>query len=261
MKYEWDPADYRAHSSTQNALAMEVVDALGLRGDEDVLDIGCGDGRVTVELARRVPEGTVLGIDTSRAMIDLARAQESLPGNLRFERGDASSLGFADAFDVVFSNSALHWVHYHVPVVHGIARALRRGGRFALRMGGRGTAHQVVAAFDGLIAEPEWRGHFGGFSFPYGFHGPEDYVCWLRNAGLEPSRVELVPRTAEHTCESFAGWIRTSWLPYTQRVPDDRRDEFLDEFLSRYLNENPNSTTERFRVDMTRLDVEGRKPN
>ena len=79
MKYDWNPADYRAHSGTQNALAMELVDALRLRGDESILDIGCGDGRVTTELARRVPHGSFLGIDSSDAMIELALSQRCLP--------------------------------------------------------------------------------------------------------------------------------------------------------------------------------------
>lgn len=260
MKYEWNPADYSAHSSAQGRLAIEMLDALSLRGDEDVLDLGCGDGKITAALAARIPHGSVTGVDSSEGMIDLARERHGPDDpRLRFEIGDASALLYESAFDVVFSNSALHWILDHRPVVRGIARALKPGGSVALRMGGKGTAHQVVAAFDGLVREPMWQAHFTGFTFPYGFHAPEDYVVWLQDAGIEPTRVELVPRTAEHAPESFAGWIRTTWLPYTQRVPVDRRDEFIDAFLSRYLDENPDSTPAHYRVDMTRLDVEGRK--
>lgn len=255
MKIAWNSADYSENSSAQTAWAFELLDGLGLCGDENVLDIGCGDGKVTAALADQVPRGTVIGIDNSDAMIQLARDRH-MDGrsNLRFAFDDASRLSYAGNFDIVFSNSALHWIVDHRPVIRGIRNALRPGGRAALRMGGKGAAAEVVETFDRMIREPEWATYFPDFRFQYGFFAPEEYRVWLDEAGLRLERVELVPRVMEHARAGFAGWIRTTWMGYTQRVPDAERNTFIESFIDRYLAEH-GGNADSIRVTMTRLDV------
>ena len=141
---QWNPNDYQQHSSQQQKWAKEVLPRLHLKGNERILDIGCGDGKITAEVARHVPQGSVVGLDASAEMIDFADKQYSTISNLRFEQGDAQSLAFDGQFDWVISFACLHWVIDHRPVLRGICRALRPGGRILLQFGGKGNAAEVV---------------------------------------------------------------------------------------------------------------------
>ena len=107
----WDGRDYERHSAQQRSWGGDLIAELALRGDERVLDLGCGDGTLTARLAGLVPNGSVLGIDAAPEM--LAAAQEKCGPNMRVTVGDIQALDFADAFDLVFSNAALHWVPDH----------------------------------------------------------------------------------------------------------------------------------------------------
>jgi len=257
----WNPEDYERHSSQQQQWARELIAKLRLNGDEIVLDIGSGDGKVTAEIAALVPTGRVLGIDLSPDMV--GRANEVHPPrhpNLRFEVGDASHLEFDGEFTVVFSNATLHWVRDQRPVLAGIARSLREDGRVLLQMGGRGNAAEVVAVMDEVIALPRWRDHFVGFTFPYGFYGPEEYRPWLAETSLQPVRVELVPKDMVHAGrEGLAGWLRTTWMPYLQRVPEESRGELLEAVLDGYLAGHPLDDDGGAHVKMMRLKVEASK--
>jgi trans-aconitate 2-methyltransferase len=259
----WDAEDYHRHSANQQAWARELFGKLDLRGDERVLDIGCGDGKVTAELAARLRDGRVLGIDSSEAMVRFAR--EAFPPErhpqLRFAHVDAREMRFGEEFDLVFSNATLHWVVDHGPVLAGIARALVPGGRALLQMAGRGNAATVVEVMAAVIAEPGWHAHFVGFRFPYGFYAPEDYRPWLDQAGLAPLRVDLLSKDMVHAgADGLAGWIRTTWLPYLERVPPSRRDELVGAVVRRYLDRHPADAEGRIHVQMQRLEVEAIRP-
>ncbi len=258
----WNPSDYAAHSSAQESWARELMEKLALEGHEHVLDIGSGDGRITAGIARRIPEGRVVGADSSEEMV--LHARESFPAeeypNLAFVLADARKLTFDGEFDVVFSNACLHWIADHHPVLAGISRSLRPGGRILLQMGGRGNAAGVVTAAASLIREPEWCGWFGGFPFPYGFHGPEEYRGWLVEAGFEAADASLFPKDMVHDGpEGLAGWVRTTWLPYIERVPDAMRERFIGEIVRRYLDANPPDSEGKTHVGMMRLEVKAKK--
>jgi trans-aconitate methyltransferase len=257
----WDPEDYERNSAQQQRWARDLLAQLHLRGDEELLDVGCGDGKVTAEIASLLPHGKVVGIDLSPAMV--ARANElhaSRHPNLRFEVGDAACLPFDREFSVVFSNAVLHWIKDHRPVLAGVARSLRRDGRVLLQMGGRGNAAEMVSAIDEVIAQPLWSGYFVDFPFPYGFYGPEEYKVWLEEASLALRRVELLAKDMVHAGrESLAGWLRTTWLPYLQRVPVELRHELLAAILDAYLAAHPLDESGNAHVAMQRLEVEADK--
>jgi len=261
--YRWDSEDYARHSTAQAEWALELIGKLGLRGHEEVLDIGCGDGKVTVALAERVPRGSVLGIDSSPDMVE--RSRRSFPPerhpNLRFQLGNALGLDFAESFEVLFSNATLHWVRDHQRVLRGAARALKPGGRLLFQMGGRGNAQAILAVLEELARERPWDAWLAGFPCPYSFYGPEEYRDWLARAGLQARRVELIPKQMrQQGPEGLAGWVRTTWLPYTQAVPEERREELVAEVVRRYLRDYPPDGHDVVQVEMVRLEVEGCRP-
>lgn len=257
---QWNAADYANNASAQYGWARSLLEQLNLCGTENVLDIGCGDGRITAELAN-VVTGTVVGIDSSNEMVAMAT---KLHGNtnrhLSFRRMDASRLVFESEFDLIFSNAVLHWVKDHQAVLNGIRAALKPAGRVVLSMGGKGNAPDILPVVDELMQHPRWCHDFKGFVFPYAFYGIEDYTGWLPQAGLQARRIELVPKDMVHDCvDDLKGWIRTTWFPYTHRVPVDRREAFIDELLDMYIAQHPLDIHGRTHVRMIRLEVEAVK--
>ena len=259
---KWDAEDYSRSSRAQQGWARELIAKLRLDRDESVLDIGCGDGKVTAEIASLVRDGRVVGIDSSPEMVEFAtRSVAGSLANVVFNVCDARELPFDREFDVVFSNATLHWVIDHRPVLGGISRALKPGGRLLLQMGGRGNAADILSLMDALPADPRWGRFFPKRVTAYGFYGPEDYVPWLREAGLTPIRVELLERDmAQPGKEGLASWVRTTWLPYTHRVPEESRDDFVSDIVDRYVRSHPPDGDGTVHVQMTRLEVEATKP-
>ena len=257
--YKWDAEDYRDSSSQQKKWGRELLAKLHLNGDERVLDIGCGDGKLTAELAEQLPRGSAMGIDNSEEMVRLA--SETYPPDafprLSWRVVDARSLDFDGEFDVIFSNAVLHWVKDHQPVLSGIRRSLKPGGRILIQMGGKGNASNIVAVLAEMFGREEWNRYFTDFTLPYGFYGPGEYEEWLKEAGLTPTRVELVPKDMVHEGrEGLAGWIRTTWLPFTQRIPEKLREQFIDELVGRYVERFPPDESGLVHVNAVRLEVE-----
>jgi len=259
--HQWNPADYASHSRGQERWAKELLQLLALRPNERVLDVGCGDGRNTAAIAAMVPAGKVVGVDRSPEMVKFA--QEHFPpaefSNLSFLEADASALPFEAEFDAVFSNAVLHWVIDHKPILAGIARSLRVGGRCVLQMGGKGNGADVTRALDKCLSDAKW-GARPASEIPYGFYDVDQYHVWLQDAGLRPDSVELIEKDMVHPdVAAFTGWLRTAWLPYTTRVQADRRDQFLQETTDCYLAAHPADAQGEVHVRMMRLQVMARK--
>jgi trans-aconitate methyltransferase len=255
--FSWDAKDYAQHSTAQLQWANELLGKLICRGDESMLDIGCGDGKITATIARMLPHGGVTGLDASAEMIRLAR--ESYPErkypNLSFVQQDARTISLPEQFDLVFSTAALHWIREHDLVLRSIRGCLKPGGRILLQMGGRGNAAAVFASLRSVIATPEWSPYFTDFVPPYCFYAPEEYDAWLVQEGFRGDRVELIPKEMVHTVDGFRGWLRTTWFPYTDRLPVALRDRFLDELTAAYIADWPLDAAGNIRVQMVRLDV------
>jgi trans-aconitate 2-methyltransferase len=117
-----------------------------------------------------------------------------------------------------------------------------------------------VRVLEAMIAGEPWSRFFAGFSFPYSFCGPEQYASWLPASGLTPRRLALVPKDMRQDgTEGLAGWIRTTWLPYTERVPQPMRDAFVAEIVERYTAAHPPDPRGGIVVKMVRLEVEAGK--
>jgi trans-aconitate 2-methyltransferase len=261
-EWRWDAQCYSENSSAQRGWAQELFAKLLLNGAESVLDIGCGDGRVSRELARLVPRGEVVGVDNSPSMIEKACASEQIPGagSGSFLLMDARELSFTERFDVAFSNAALHWVIDQRPVLRGVARALKLGGRLLFQMGGKGNAAGVVEVFEELRQSDPWRRYFERFRFPWGFYDPQEYRGLCEETGLRVSRAELLPRDMRYpSAGGFAGWIRTTWMPYTHQVPAELREGLIWQAVELYRRRHPAQGGEGVCVAMVRLEVEARR--
>jgi trans-aconitate methyltransferase len=278
----WNAADYAANSVVQQTWARELIAQLQLRGDEHVLDVGCGDGKVTAEIARAVPRGSVVGVDASPQMIEFARKtfpRGKIP-NLEFHIMDAREIGGCDApsqssgrlkagdggvaatqkFDIVFSNAALHWVDDHRAFLRGAASVLRPGGRLIVSCGGKGNAYDVFLVVRAEMRLKRWREFFRKLEKPYFFHNPDSYEKWLPRFGFKSRGVRLSSKDAVYGGrDGFAAWLRTTWLPYTQRVPENLREEFIGAVTDRYVARHPPDADGRVHARMMRLEIDAVK--
>ena len=256
---KWNAEDYAKNSSAQLQWAQELIAKLALQGYESVLDIGCGDGKISAQLALAAKNGNVLGIDLSADMIRLASVQfpPAKYPNLSFVRMDATDIRLSESFDVAFSNATLHWLKDHIAVLGGVHACLRSGGKILFQMGGRGNATDVFSAIGTVLQRPRWRGYYNDFIPPYHFYGPEEYQAWLLESGFSPVRVELVPKDMQHHgAEGLKGWLRTTWFPYTDRLPVELRDAFLAEVVETYTVVHSIDALGNTNVKMVRLEVE-----
>jgi trans-aconitate 2-methyltransferase len=261
----WNAAEYAANSAVQQSWARETIAKLHLRGDERILDVGCGDGKITAELARAVPRGFVLGSDASAEMILFARKtfpQSEIP-NLKFQSCDAREIGVgnpANFFDLVFSNAALHWVDDHEKFLCGAAAVLKPEGRLVISCGGKGNAHDVFLALRPEMRLKRWREFFRKMPLPYFFYAPEKYEKWLPKFGFKIHSLQLAPKDATYDgAEGFATWLRTTWIPYVQRVPENLREEFISAVTQRYVAKHPPDAENKIHVQMVRLEIEAVK--
>jgi trans-aconitate 2-methyltransferase len=261
MSYQWNAGDYAQHSAGQERWARELLPLLGLRLDDRVLDIGCGDGRITSVIASLVPNGHVVGIDSSAEMITHATAATRSIPNLTFQQRDALNLDFSEEFTAIFSNAVLHWIRNQARVVEQIARALRPSGRVLVQCGGEGNGQGVIDSFTTVAAKDSWREYFQNFESTYGFYSDRDYGRWLKEAGLIVDDLRLIPKDMVHAdVAAFQGWLRTAWHPYTSRVPENARTGFIEEVTRDYLRTFPADTSGNLHVTMIRLQFLAHKP-
>jgi trans-aconitate methyltransferase len=287
-KMKWNAADYAANSVVQQSWARELIARLKLRGDEHILDVGCGDGKITAEIARAVPRGSATGVDASPQMIKFA--QKTFPSrkspNLEFRVMDARRIKFDRQFDLIFSNAALHWVDDHQAILRGMAAVSKPGARLIVSCGGKGNAQDVFVALRPELRLNRWREFFRGMPKPYFFYSPADYEKWLPKFGFKINALKLAPKDATYAgADGFAAWLRTTWLPYVQRVPEkvaqasclsvssakpnrtggmpvpltNLREEFIAAVTERYLATHPPDAAGQVHVRMVRLEIDAVK--
>jgi len=199
---KWNAKDYANNSSAQEIWATELIGKLALQGDEHLLDIGCGDGKITHAIARELVNGKVVGIDQSDNMIELA-VNHFAVYNLSFFTMDATEFFVSEKFDIVFSNAALHWVKDHKIVLRRIKEHLHPKAKLLFQMGGYGNASDILEIVTQAIESEKWADYFKTFVCPYHFYNVQDYENWLPKTGYKAKRIELIEKESCSEFEKF----------------------------------------------------------
>ena len=246
---DWNAAQYAQASSLQEAMAAEVLALLDLRGDERLLDVGCGDGRITAQIADRLARGSALGVDASADMVAHATREYAAGGaharaNLRFDVADARTLPFTAAFDRVVSFNALHWLHDPAPALRGIAAALVPGGRAHLRLVTRGAATSLEEVAESTRKLPRWAPHFDAFEDPYLRLDADDFAALAASCGLDVRSLHSAGNAWDFGSEdAFSAFCSAGFGAWTQRLPGALHRAFVDAVIADYrraTNHGPN---------------------
>ena len=234
---EWDADAYAHISSLQAAMAAEVLALLRFDGGEQVLDVGCGNGTITAEIAQRVPRGAVVGVDPSRDMIAYARTHfgTATHPNLRFDEGDARTLPFHDAFDRVVSFNALHWVPDQDAALRSIRRAMKTAARAQLRLVVDGERRSLETVVEDTRKSPRFALYFADFRDPYLHLTPDQYAAAATRNGLRVVERAVHDKAWDFgTRAAFHAFCAVGCVAWTSRLPNGERDAFVDDTLERY---------------------------
>jgi trans-aconitate 2-methyltransferase len=234
---EWDAAEYSRRSSLQEAMAQEVLALLDLNGSERILDVGCGDGKITAGIASRASKASVVGADPSRDMISFAQGHfgpATLP-NLRFVVADARRLPFKNEFDLVVSFNALHWIPDQQAALSSIRSTLVSGGKAQLRLVSRGARKSLENVVEETRRTSRWNAYFQNFDDPYLHLTPEEYASTAERGGFRILSVS----TKDHAWNfgsrmAFFGFCVVGCVAWTSRLPAAERTAFINDVLDRY---------------------------
>jgi trans-aconitate 2-methyltransferase len=223
-----DGFTYDRISAPIERVGREVLERLPLRGDETVLDAGCGSGRVTQALLERLPRGHVIGVDGSQQMIDAARARLGEEVDLLVQDLEELDLG-GRRVDAVLSTATFHWIADHQRLFARLRLALKRGGALVAQCGGEGNTRELVAACEAAGSRSPFVEHLCGWRGPWRFVGAEETVARLRDAGFADIEAWLVERPAPFEPEHLREWLRTNALTaHLPRLPAELREPYVD---------------------------------
>ena len=222
---DWDAETYDRVSGPQAEWAGDVLDRLELRGDETVLDAGCGSGRVTALLLARLPRGRVIAVDASPSMVSLAR--DALPADRATVRlADLSELELAEPVDAAFSNAVFHWLPDHDRLFARLRATLVSGGRLAAQCGGQGNLERFLTLVREVMEEEPFAPHLGGWEGSWNFASPEATSERLERAGFAEAHAWLEPRPA--LPDRPEEYLRSVCLgPHLELLPPDLHDPFV----------------------------------
>jgi len=221
---DWDGAGYEQISDLQRWLAGRALAAMHLRGDERVLDVGCGDGYVSRLLAAELPHGSVTGVDASPRMIEVARSRPAPAGaRLRFDLRNVLDRGFSDNysddFDLVVSFNALHWVADQRAALSRLAAAATADGSVVVQVVCAGPRLSVEQVALQVCAGERWRAAFAGLPVPFVHVDPEAYPELAASAGLAVTELNVADLEWDFgSREAFSRWCTVGFADFTARL-------------------------------------------
>lgn len=214
----WDPVRYAEHGRFVAELAGPLIELLAPGPDDDILDLGCGDGALTAAVAPGCKR--IVGVDSSPEQVAAARTL-----GLDARVADGHALPFDSEFDAIVTNAALHWMKRPDAVIDGMWRALRPGGRLAGEMGGAGNVARISRALMDALGR---RGIDGESRFPWYFPTPDAYRRKLAARGFEVTEMVLVERPTTLPGD-ISGWLETFAEPFLGAVAATERPTMIAE--------------------------------
>jgi len=250
-KKDWDAKHYKKHSEPQEEMAISIIKQIPFRGDEIVLDIGCGDGKITKEITTKVPDGKVIGIDPSANMIEECKKSYADIKNLSFVQAGAENFHLDIPFDLIVSFFALHYVADHLKALKNIFKTLKPDGTFTALMAG-GNQPEIEEVFN---REP-WKTLLSGQEEKWHAKTENEYKLMLKEVGFVniSTKTELASRIIDTKKEIF-DWL-IAWIPYVTGFEKNKSMEITQEIVETIAK----GKKENIKMTFPILYVKAKKP-
>ncbi|CAA9467215.1 MAG: Trans-aconitate 2-methyltransferase [uncultured Rubrobacteraceae bacterium] len=253
MAREWNAVAYEGLSSPQTRWGAEFLGHVDLRGDEDVIDAGCGTGKVTGLLLERLPRGTVLAVDGSRAMVEAAGGRFAGESRVRVEHQDLLELEVEEPVDLVFSTATFHWIKDHRRLFGRLAGALKPGGRLAAQCGGEGNISRATRATREVMSRERFRSSFEGWDDDKNYAGAGETRERLEAAGFEGVETWLHEEpTRFGSVGELARFLATVVLGgHLEKLPEVEREPFAGAVAEEISSVDGDPLLDYVRLNMT----------
>ena len=256
--YDFDGDKYKAASKHQKEWGSAIIVELPLAGNERILDLGCGDGALTAQLARRVPAGSLIGIDASAGMIETAK--KLTQDNLDFRLMDINHLNVENHFDLVFSNATLQWIKDHNRLLRSVRESLKPGGMIRFNFAGDGNCSNLLAVVQEAMRHDDHARYFENFQWPWYMPAVCEYRELVVRCGFR--QVKVWGENADRyfgSAEEMIRWIdQPSLVPFLKYVADDDRQRFRDTVVEKMMRRTQQADGRCFET-FRRINVFARK--
>jgi trans-aconitate 2-methyltransferase len=256
----WDAAVYEEIGKPMRRWAQALIADLELRGDETVLDAGCGSGSVTFDLLEKLPKGKIYALDSSPQMIAKLSEQIAERGvtNVHPAQADLTDFELPEDVDVVFSNAVFHWIPDDDGLFGSLARATKPGGRLRAQCGGDGNNVRLFTAAHDVAQRAPYGEYLGGQDLePRVYRTADEAQAALERNGWTDVRASLFDSPVEfEDTEAAVLYLRTIMLqPQVSRLPEELSDAYLRDVVAEVVARHG----EPFVADYRRLDLWARR--
>ncbi len=242
MAHEFDGKKYEKVSTHQREWGNRLISEFDLKGNENILDLGCGDGTLTENFSKLVPKGSVLGIDASNGMIDVAKEKEN--DNLKFNLMDINDIQLQEKFDLIFSNATLHWIKDHRKLWDSIGKMLKPSSVIRFNFAADGNCSHFFKVIKKTIVLEEYKGYFSDFDWPWYMPTLDEYKNILKDYSF--SEIKVWGENSDRYFpdkEAMIGWIdQPSIVPFLKYIPGDKKEMFrnivVDQMIKETLQED-----------------------
>ena len=259
---EWRAKEYHENSEVQQEAAMYLLKLLKIKGQESILDVGCGDGKITAFIAKELTQGIVCGTDSSSEMVEFAMNQflPSKRKNLDFLVQNAEEICHSIKFDIVFSSFVIQWVKNARSFFDSAWKNLTKEGVLACTIP-LSISDPLEDALAFLISQAKWAFYFEGFELNYYLRNGNIYRQLLLESHFIPTHFEIVEQKWVFSCREDFELYTLMWLPHLQVLPKNLRLNFFNQLIDKYVEINPCFQDGSLSFDFTRVDFIAKKKN
>lgn len=256
FNHTWNAEDYNIHSSVQYEAAIELLKRINIKGSAQILDIGCGDGKITAEISKKVPLGEVTGIDKSFEMISFCKKAfpNSFYNNLHFSQQDAQQFDYHCNFDIIFSSFCLQWVKDIDLFFKSTHQSLQPSGCIAATIP-LSISRELEAATEAVISLPQWAPYFKEFTPGWEFKEAKHYKDLLTKNNFHLIYFSInEQKRVFHSRQDFEKYV-LQWFSYLNPIPQDLKTHFFDLVMEHYLALTPSNEKGQVSFQFERLDL------